>query len=154
MEKHIDPQRFKKVLTKDELHHLSVCRFCREELTEYVEAEEIILAPRDFKNSVMEQSRRLDVKLIAGTNHVSKRLQLFYFSLKVGAAILCVLTMLTIAPELSRQLEGYAVKVESKSEEPPQNTWNYYEKVNNLTARLNRLSNKNMEVFDYDKKEK
>lgn len=154
MEKHTDPQQFHKNLSEEDIKHISNCRFCREQLAEYIGERELVSAPRDFKNSVMEQSRRLDVKLIAGTNHVSKRLQLFYFTLKVGAAVLCVLTMLTVAPELSRQLEGYAARIEAGSEKPPDITWNYYEKVNSLTARLNKLSNRNMEVFDYDTKKR
>lgn len=155
MDGHIEKQQFKKTLTSEELKHISSCPYCREVLTKQVEQFELLTAPKSLKASVMQRSKQLDVQLIAGSNQLSKRLQLFYFSLKVSAAVLCVLTMLTIAPRFAGQLENRwqdAIDQRPLTQQAGRE-WRYYEKVENLTARLYELSNSNMEVFDYDKKE-
>lgn len=156
MEHHIEKLRFKESLTEEEISHISSCRFCREELTGHVEQYEMLTAPKNLKASILEQSKHLDVQLIAGTNQISKRLQLFYFSLKVSAAILCMLSMLTVAPHFLRQLELGLQEARDSIPAIGQSAenWQYYERVENLTARLYELSNSNVEEYDYDKKEK
>ena len=86
MEKqHIDPKRFKDNLTQEEFAHLTSCPFCRERFADYIETQELITAPKHLKSDILERSRNLDVQIIAGSNHLSKRLQLFYFSRKPSA---------------------------------------------------------------------
>lgn len=155
MEQHIEKMRYKGRLSEKELVHLSGCRHCQEAFADYVEQYEVLPAPRHLKASVLERSRRPDIQIIAGSNQISKKLQMFYFSLKVGAAVLCALSLLTIAPVISRQLEtdkDFLSKEYNIDDSDRQ--WLYYERVNNLTAKLNKLSNTNMEVRKHDKKEK
>lgn len=154
MEKHIEPTRFSKALSLEELDHLSSCCFCREELADYVEQYQLIKAPKSMKASILERSKKPDIQFIAGTNQISKRLQLFYFSLKVGAAVLCVLTMLIAAPDFTNQIKMRESKAEAAAELRDDNQFDYYEKVKAFTAQLNRLSSKNREVINYDKEEK
>ena len=156
MEQHIEKQRFKETLTREEMNHISSCRFCREEMIGHVEQFEMLTAPKNLKASILEQSKHLDVQLIAGSNQISKKLQLFYFSLKVSAAVLCVLSMLTVAPRFSRQLELGLQEARDSIPAASQSAgkWQYYERVENLTAHLYELSSPNVEVYDYDKKEK
>ncbi len=155
MEKqHIDSKRFKDNLTQEECAHLASCPFCRERFADYIETQELITAPRHLKSDILERSRNLDVQLIAGTNHLSKRLQLFYFSLKVGAAVLCALTMLTILPGLSREISARQDAAARQSHTRSESQWFYYDTVNYLTEQLGKLSNINMEVFKNDEKEK
>lgn len=154
MDKHIEPSRFKEKLTLEEREHLASCRFCREAFADYVEQNELLTAPKDLKMLVMEQSRRPDIQLIAGTNHASRKLQMFFFSLKVGAAVLCALTMLTAVPDFNRQLQTKAAKIEYSTTLSDGKEWSYYEKISNLTEQLTRLPNPNREVNNYDKKER
>lgn len=154
MEKHIEPTRFNKTLSPEELNHLSSCRFCREELAEHVVQHELIKAPKNMKASILERSKRPDIQFIAGTNQISKRLQLFYFSLKVGAAILCVLTMLIAAPDFTNQIKMRESKAEAATGLRNDNQFDYYEKVKDFTAQLNKLSNRNREVINHDKEKK
>ena len=85
-QQHINPEYFKTGLSPEEYSHLAACPFCCEQFADYIENQELITAPAHLKSSIMERSRDLDVQIVAGSNHLSKRLQLFYFSLKVGAA--------------------------------------------------------------------
>lgn len=143
MKQHIDKERLQDNLTGEELAHLADCPFCREALLYHVEQHQLIQAPKHLKASVLTRSRQPDIRFIAGTNQVSRRLQLFYFSLKVSAAVLCALTLLTAAPALSSRLETRSDKQLS-----------YYERIDNLTSQLNRLSNTNLEEIHYDKEKK
>lgn len=154
MEKqHIEPERFRSGLTREEYQHLSACPYCREQFADYIEQQELLTAPVHLKSSVLERCKDLDVRIIAGSNQLSKRLQLFYFSLKVGAAVLCALTMLTLLPGFSRDL--YLRQAADKTGRTySERQWSYYESVNYLTKQLGRLSNIQVEVFKNDKEEK
>ncbi|MFQ9664347.1 MAG: hypothetical protein ACLRXA_20720 [Clostridium sp.] len=153
-QQHINPEYFKTGLSPEEYSHLAACPFCCEQFADYIENQELITAPAHLKSSIMERSRDLDVLIVAGSNHLSKRLQLFYFSLKVGAAVLCALTMLTILPGVSREISARQDAAARQSKFRSEQQWDYYETVNYLTEQLGRLSNINMEVFKNDKKER
>lgn len=150
---HIDPSRFCGCLTAKELEHLAACPWCRDSFADFIEGEELLKAPADFKSSVLERSRGLDVQIIAGSNHLSKKLQMFYFSLKVGTAVLCALALLTVAPDLATRSAARAVRPVSAIQETA-GQWEYYERIDHFTKQLNRLTNLNMEVFQNDKEKR
>lgn len=151
---HLSREHLGRTLTEAELKHLSTCRFCRETLADYVEAHELLKAPAGLKASILEQSRRPDVQFIAGTNQISKRLQLFFFGLKVGAAVLCSLALLAVAPSFSQELAVKSTQAGYRIEQSADRQWSLYDKVDNFTKQLNRLSFKHMEVDEHDKKER
>lgn len=149
---HIPKENLRGPLTPAALSHLSACRFCQDELTDYVEEHELLKAPSDLKSSILERAEKLDVRLIACTNHASKKLQLFYFSLKVGAAVLCSLTLLLTAPVISRQMEVNAARVGFNTHEDSKNQWELYKQLENFTALFSPFEH--TEVTNHDKKEK
>ncbi len=158
---HISPVRLKGnlkgKLSDSELKHLAVCPWCREALSEAAAAEtELLTAPRDLKSSILERSRKLDVQIIAGSNHLSKKLQFFYFSLKVGTAVLCSLSLLFLAPNLAEDSARQAAKELANDQygQLSEQHWEYYKHIEQLTGQLHQLSNFNLEVFRYDKKER
>lgn len=151
MEKqHINPVHFKTGLTPEESAHLAGCHFCREQFADFIEKQELITAPAHLKSFILERSRDLDIQLVAGTNHLSKRLQLFYFSLKVGAAVLGSLSMLVFLPGVSHEITARREAAARQSRSQSERQWNYYDTVNHLTEQLEKLSNINMEVFKND----
>lgn len=152
--KHIDPGRFHNGLTPEEQNHLTACPYCLEQFADFIEKQELITAPTHLKSSVLERCKDLDVQIIAGSNRLSRRLQLFYFSLKVSVAVLCALTMLTILPGFSRELAVRQEAAAKPGRPQSERQWNYYESVRHLTKQLGRLSNMNMEVFNNDKEER
>lgn len=154
-QQHINPEYFKTGLSPEEYSHLAACPFCCEQFADYIENQELITAPAHLKSSIMERSRDLDVQIVAGSNHLSKRLQLFYFSLKVGAAVLCALNHADDSPrQVSGKFQPDRMRGQTEFKFRSEQQWSYYETVNYLTEQLGRLSNINMEVFKNDKKER
>lgn len=157
---HISPERLKGSLkgrlSDRELKHLAVCPWCREALSEAAAGKELLTAPRDLKSSILERSRKLDVQIIAGSNQLSKKLQFFYFSLKVGAAVLCSLSLLFLAPNLAESSARRAADELTGDHygQLSEQHWEYYKHIEQLTGQLHQLSNFNLEVFRYDKKER
>ena len=58
-----------------------------EQIIRQVEAEGLIKAPAHMKQEILERSERIDYQLAVATRKVSGQMQLFFYSLKVGAAV-------------------------------------------------------------------
>ena len=97
---HIDPGRPVSSLSREELAHLSSCQFCREQIALQTEKQELLAAPARMKSEILSKLNRPEVQIIAKSNRISKKLELFYFSLRVGTAVLCSLALLSFAPAL------------------------------------------------------
>lgn len=152
---HISLSMLEQGMTDQMMEHIGKCSYCADLFAEYVEKNTMVSAPRDLKENIMAKSRNLDVRVIAASNQLSKRLQLFYYSLKVGAAVLCVLTLLTVTPGLASHLRPAALSFERLERlEQGRISWSFYENAEQLTERLNQFSIFNLEVNKNDKKEK
>ncbi len=68
-------------------------------LIQEVEAEELLTAPVHMKQEILERSRRMDRPLTNQVRQTSKNLQLFFYSLKVGAAVAAALVLLFAVPQ-------------------------------------------------------
>ena len=69
-----------------------------ERFADYLEAQGLMDAPANIKSSILERSRHMDVQIIAGTNHLSKKAELFFYGLKVGFAVACSIAAIGAAP--------------------------------------------------------
>lgn len=152
-DQHIDPSNFHGRISEQQLAHLASCPKCSNTLAGYVEQQELLKAPPRLKSSIMERSRALDVQIVAGSNHLSAKLQMFYYSLKVAAAVACSLALLLAVPELTPKITQAAVQP-PRSGAAESEHWVYYETVNNFTEQLNKLMNYNTEVFQHDKEKR
>ena len=54
--------------------------FYADRLADMVETQGLIKAPSNLKASILERSRQMDVQLIAHSNRLSKKLELFKFN--------------------------------------------------------------------------
>ncbi|MCI8376058.1 MAG: hypothetical protein HFI29_11580 [Lachnospiraceae bacterium] len=70
-----------------------------EQLIRQVEAEGLIKAPAHMKQEILERSGRMDYQLAVTTKRVSRQMQLFFYSLKVGAAVATALFLLFMVPK-------------------------------------------------------
>lgn len=70
-----------------------------QELIRQVEAEGLLKAPAHMKQEILERSRRADYQLVLQTRKVSRNMQLFFYSLKVGAAVVMALFLLFAVPK-------------------------------------------------------
>lgn len=85
-------------LTREQWAHIAACTRCAELLAQDMETRPLLSPPKNFQESVIMRSRQADVVMISKTNQISKRLQLFYYSLKVGFAVACALFLLAVTP--------------------------------------------------------
>lgn len=76
----LDPEEQLKFLT-----HISECDYCSEKLADLIETD-IVPAPPDMKQNILMASGRADVQIVKNARDMTKRMQLFFYSLKVGAA--------------------------------------------------------------------
>lgn len=153
---HISSSRFHGILTEEEQKHLASCPRCQSALADYIEREALLPAPRHLEASILEKSRSHTVQLIADAGHLSRNMQMLFYSLKVGTAVLCSVSLLFLASALNQDAvfektqQRQAVRYESISD-----GWQRrYERVESITGQLDALLHFNREVFRYDKKEK
>lgn len=101
-----------------------------------VEAKGLLKAPADFKQSVWEKTKRADVQLILKTQRLSKGMELFFYSLKIGlAAALAVVVLLWTPVDLLTTEDG--VRFEDTKERISEKM---DQKVNEMAGRLKRFA--------------
>ena len=107
-----------------------------EQLIRQVEKEGLIKAPAHMKQEILERSKRLDYQLAATTQKVSKQMQLFFYSLKVGAAVVTALFLLFMVPKEIPQAEPMVPKEAARQQEETLNR-----RLNNGMQEMNRMLN-------------
>lgn len=118
-----------------------------EEFADRLEKRGLYSAPANLKSSILERSRQADVRLIAGSNHLSKKTQLFRYSLKVSLAAACSIGFIIAMPQLR---DRYPVSPRA-SARPPIYV-EAYEKIQKWNGKINELSKSffDLEVRFYD----
>ena len=107
-----------------------------EQLIRQAEAEGLIKAPVHMKQEIMERSRRMDYQMAVTTRKVSKQMQLFFYSLKVGAAVVTALFLLFMVPKEIPQAEPMVLKEAARQQEETLNR-----RLNNGMQEMNRMLN-------------
>jgi len=118
-----------------------------EEFADYIEKRGLLPAPANLKSSILERSRQPDVRLIAGSNHLSKKTQLLRYSLKVSLAAACSIGFIIAMPQLHHR---YSVSPQALSRVPVY--VEAYEKIQEWNGKINEFSKSffHMEVPLYD----
>ena len=112
-----------------------------EQLIRRVEAEGLIKAPAHMKQEILERSERIDYQLAVTTRKVSRQMQLFFYSLKVGAAVVTALFLLFMVPKEIPQAEPMVPKEAARQQEETLNR-----RLNNGMQEMNRMLN---EMLDW-----
>lgn len=109
-----------------------------ERFADLLEQQGLLAAPANLKASILDRSRQADVRLIAGSNHLSKRTELIRYSLKVSLAAACSIALIAAVPPDTRTKAPFHVEA--------------YEKMQELTGKFVHFSRSllNLEVFFYD----
>lgn len=84
---------------QDLLRHIAGCTHCSKLFADSFEEGPLLMAPRDLKETVIADSRRIDTQLSVKVRRYSRQTQLFLYSLKVGAAVAASLLFLAAAPK-------------------------------------------------------
>lgn len=89
-------------MTPDELlafmEVMKDCPFCNGLLADSFDVASTVPAPKNFKSSVLERSRRADIQFSNTVSHVTDRTRLFLYSLKVITAVTAALILLFSLP--------------------------------------------------------
>ena len=113
-----------------------------EQIIRQVEAEGLIKAPAHMKQEILERSERIDYQLAVATRKVSGQMQLFFYSLKVGAAVVTALFLLFMVPKEIPQAEPMVPKEAARQQEETLNR-----RLNNGIREINQMLN---EIIDWE----
>lgn len=138
------------------LEHIGTCNFCADQLEVHM-ASDMLPAPRNFKDDLLTATKRPEIQLARRAQETSKKMQLFFYSLKVGTAAAGAILLLF--------LTMYLPDTQDMPKEQPTVKWNdssfsltdmlrdnMYKMSDNMLDFSNNIIN--MEVFKNDKKEK
>ena len=89
-----------------------------------------------MKQEILERSERIDYQLAVATRKVSGQMQLFFYSLKVGAAVVTALFLLFMVPKEIPQAEPMVPKEAARQQEETLNR-----RLNNGMQEMNRMLN-------------
>ncbi len=84
------------------LEHICSCNFCSEVFADSMK-ENLIKAPIDLKANLLRAVRQPEARLAKHAREVSKRMQLFLYSLKVGTAMAGALLILFLTITLGNK---------------------------------------------------
>ena len=113
-----------------------------------VEAAGMLKAPVDFKENVLEKTKRADVQLIIRTQKMSRGMQLFGYSLKIGVAAAMALFFLFATPQdisLPKPDPSREGGWESRHEETLAQQWD--RSADEITKQISRLAKQWMEKW-------
>lgn len=79
------------------LEHIGTCNYCADQLAHKVETDGLLKAPPDFKESVMAQTKSVRLQTELAIHKTSAKMQLLFYSLRVGGAILGALVILFLS---------------------------------------------------------
>ena len=116
-----------------------------EQIIRRVEAEGLNKAPAHMKQEIQERSERIDYQLAVTTRKVSRQMQLFFYSLKVGAAVVTALFLLFMVPKEIPQAEPMVPKEAARQQEETLNR-----RLNNGMQELDQMLN---EMLDWEWKQ-
>lgn len=88
-------------------HPIYLNEYQAERLAEMVENQGLMTAPANLKSAILKRSRQMDVQMIAEANHLGRQAELFFYGLKVGAAVACSIGLILAAPLITRNFAGF-----------------------------------------------
>lgn len=113
------------------LERASSSSFYAERLADLVENQGLLSAPANLKSSVLARTRQLDIKLVAGSNRLSKKLALWYYEVKVTLAVACCVGFIISAPGAHKKYLSNPVHTEAN-----EIIQEFSEKVDGFSKRL------------------
>lgn len=119
-----------------------------EQVIREVEAEGLLHAPVHMKQEILERSRRVDYQLAATGREVSRQMQLLFYSLKVGAAVVTALFLLFMVPRELPKAEPVSPREAARQQEETLNR-----RLNNGMREINQMLNNIMGFEDRDQME-
>jgi hypothetical protein len=138
--------------TEEFLKHISSCDYCADQFATLM-SEDIIMAPRDMKENLLKATRRPEVQIARRANETTKKMQLFWYSVKVGTATVCALLLLLLTINFADSPNQFKI---ISQENPKSFTTTLRNNMDNISNSMLNFSNNIMktEVTDHDQKKK
>lgn len=107
------------------LEHTCDCTWCADRLATMMEPHDTTVMPPSYlQEEILERTRQLDVQTAVVVKQTSKRLQLFFYSLRVGAAVLVSILILGVTANFQdvsfTQIEQPRVEEQLETEGQPE----------------------------------
>jgi hypothetical protein len=94
--------------------HIASCNYCSERFASAV-AGDLMIAPKDMKANLLKAVRKPEVQLERKARETARRVKLFLYSLKVGAATVFALALIIVTLDFSKSSENTAPTYETKT---------------------------------------
>lgn len=139
----LDQEELLKFLT-----HISECDYCSENLANFMEAD-MVPVPPDLKQNLLAASKRVDVQFVKNAKEMTKRMQLFIYSLKVGAATVGAFIVLILFTNLYNTNGLNQIKPDIKKQSNALSITNMIrESTNSFSDNLFNFSNEIIKMED------
>lgn len=87
--------------------HVAQCSYCAERFADRVGRHFSCEPPKYLHGEIIERSQRADAQAVAVVHKASKRARLFFYSLKVGFAVMVSVFLLTITTWMQGQADTF-----------------------------------------------
>lgn len=85
------------------LEHIAQCTYCATLFAESFDQERLIKAPPGFKESVLKKAKQTVVVKVSVQRNLNRKRQMFFYSLKVGAAMFGAIFIIFTSANTSSQ---------------------------------------------------
>ena len=100
--------------TKVFFEHIASCNYCSERFASAV-AGDLMIAPKDMKANLLKAVRKPEVQLERKAKETARRVKLFLYSLKVGAATVFALALIIVTLDFSKSSENTAPIIDTNA---------------------------------------
>ncbi|MDD3140342.1 MAG: hypothetical protein PHX08_15410 [Lachnospiraceae bacterium] len=112
-----------------------------EKFIKSVEEDELLTAPRYLKSNILRESQKTSVQIAQKSTHISVKMELLLYGLKVSAAVMGAIFLLGVV-NMNQNLVKPNVYVEEASKTMEEGNRNSRERVDHIAEKLNEKSNR------------
>lgn len=123
--------------------HIGCCTYCAEQFANIVELDFFAEPPKYLYEEILERSKRADVQAAVTLKKTSKKMKLFFYSLKVGFAVAVSIFLLTITTAVQQNA------IEVPKETPKREESSIMRKLNDGSSKITKhLQNVTNQIFE------
>ena len=123
----------------DFLEHISRCNYCADKMASQIEADGLLQAPKDFKASVLRETQNLRSQTELMIHKTSAKMQLLFYSLRVGGAMVGALVILFLSGIVLSLNPGDSAASNLQQEPPAQEQFSISRKLGEGSTYINQI---------------
>lgn len=128
--------------------HIGTCTYCAEEFTKAIEQDFLLEPPKYLEEEILERTKKVDVQAALVVKKTSRKMQLLFYSLKVGFAVAASIFLLTMTTQIDQ------INMQVQMQKGAEQEMSITEKINqgssHITKRLKETTN---QIFERNNKE-